>query len=128
MILRELRVEDIPELKTIHAEHHREFAFPDFFDNFLCAYIVTTDDGTPITAGGVRSICEVVAVTNKSIPIAKRQPALYKILDFSKHITSRYGYDELHAISIDNPKWEKHLRNHGFRDSRGKWLVNTIGE
>jgi len=120
--------DDEVQLKTIHSVNDYEFAFPNFMDKFLCAFTVKDHDGNIITGGGVRTICEAVIITDRDVRIESRRRALHKMLDMSKYVTEKYGYDEIHAIVLDDPKWEGHLKKQGFRDSNGKWLVMSIGD
>jgi hypothetical protein len=114
---------DRAELYEIWEKHYAdEFAFPDFFKHFLCAFKVLDDSGKIITAGGIRTILEMVLVTDKDLPKLNRVRALRNALDFSKHIAFRHYYEHIHA-TVQDDKWEKQLKKYQFEDAVGKFLV-----
>lgn len=115
---------DEPDLRLIHDKFYKdEFSFPNFFDKFIVAASVKDKDDNIICAGGVRTICEAVIVTNKDIEIEQRREALLKILNLSEFASGRVGYKSIHAQILNNPKWEQHLIKYGFQKSKGTWLV-----
>lgn len=122
MDIRALRPNDIDKLRDIYEKYYsNDFLFPDFLNNFLCAFVVTDDNNNIITGGGIRLIAESVIVTDQNYPIKERRKALYQVLDASEFITRRSGLDKLHAVT-DNNKWKQHLNKVGFH-SRGSFLV-----
>lgn len=128
MNLRAVKPDDIPRLKQIHQEFFRDdFAFPDFVTGFICAYVIE-EDGQIIAASGVRTLAENVLITNKSgeFTIAKRREALLKILDVSRYVCQKYGYDQLHAFVINDENWTRHLHDYGFHPTKGKALVLNL--
>ena|SRR5688572_1849966 len=125
MIIRELRPDDLEELKRIHAKHYtNEFNFPNFNEHFLCAYVVE-QDGKIITVGGIRTIMEVIAITDKDESTRKRIEALKYIYSASLYFAEQEGYKELHAF-IQDKAWMKHLKKFNFKDTKGHALVLEI--
>jgi len=125
MKIRVLEPRDIEPLREIHSRFYdKDFPFPDLFDKSLTSYVMEDDDQI-LCAGNVRTICECVILTNKDIKIAKRRQALLEVIEISRYIVKHRGYTQLHAV-VHDQKWERHLKNHGFVDSNGKWLV--LGE
>jgi len=128
MNLRAVEPGDIPRLKRIHEEFFKnDFAFPDFVNGFICAFLVE-ENGEIITASGVRTLAESVLITNKSgnFSIAERREALLRMLDVSQYICQRYGYDQLHAFIINDENWIRHLHDYGFQPTKGEALVLSL--
>ena len=119
MNIREIRVTDLEEIQKIHERHYSsEFSLPDFITNFLCAFTVEHNDKV-ILAGGVKLIPELILVTDKDASARQRYEAFYKTLDVSTYITSRSGYDQLHAF-IQDPNWLDVATNHfGYNKCKG---------
>lgn len=123
-MIREIKVEDLEALKRIHEYYYsEEFNFPDF-SNFICAYVVE-DNGKIITAGGIRTIAECIAITDKGLSIRERANALSQVLSASKYFTERHGYKELHCF-VQDETWIKHLFKVGFKPTTGHSLVLEI--
>lgn len=123
MNIRALKEEDVDKIREIHSRFYKhEFEFPDFLNNFLCSFIVSDDKEGIITAGGVRLIAEVIAITDKGKSVRKRRSGLYQVLDASMFITKKADFNELHAF-IQDEKWYNHLKSIGFLPSKGKSLV-----
>lgn len=123
MKIRALEAGDIDEIRRIHHEHYiNEFDFPDFLHNFVCAFVVTDDDGKIVSAGGVRLIAESIVVTNKDYSVRDRRTALCYVLDASEFITKHADFKELHAF-IQDEDWYNHLQKVGFLPTKGKPLV-----
>lgn len=126
MIIRELRQTDIDELKRIHDKFYKdEFTFPDFFNKFLCSFVIISEDDRIISGGGVRPIAESILVTNKDIPVRIRREALYRMLDASSYVAKTSGYDQLHAF-IQSYSWEQQLMKIGFKTCKGNALFLNI--
>lgn len=124
-MIREIRESDLSELKEIHNRFYKkEFLFPNFKDHFICAYVVEKN-GKIITAGGIRTIVECVAVTNKDLSVRERIEGLTYLLNASKYFTERNGYSELHAF-VKDPNWEDILVKKGFSKTEGQSLVLEI--
>lgn len=125
MNIRALEPDDLQQLEQIHARFYKdEFELPDFFGKFLCAFVIE-EDGTIITAGGVRPIAEAIIVTNKDIDIEARRNALYKILEASMFTCGRTGFDQLHAF-IQDDNWKKHLLKIGFKSCKGDAIYLNV--
>ena len=113
-MIRAIKENDIEQLKEIWNKFYRnEIQFPNFFDKYLCAFVVIENDMI-ISAGGVRTIVESVVLTDKNQSVRKRMRALFEILEASKFVASRNGYNNLNAF-IHDQSWKKHLINIGFK-------------
>ena len=122
-MIREIRKNDLYQLKEIHQKfYENEFNFPDFFENFLCVFTVVDDNDNIISTGGVRTIIEAVAITDKDKSVRARRVALYELLAASQYVINRSGYNELHAF-IQDPIWREHLIKAGFVPTKGNALV-----
>lgn len=98
-----------------------EFQFPDFL-KMLCAFVVTPEDSNyPICIGGVRTLAEVVLITDKNFSVRDRRQALYQVLSASQYVAERSGHDALHAF-IQDHNWLYHLKRVGFSETKGKSL------
>lgn len=121
MNIRGLEKSDIDRVKELHERFYKtEFDFPDFFTNFLCAFVVENDGGI-ITAGGVRNIPELVLVTDKNKHSKERYKGLFQALDASTFVVNKTGHDGIHAFVTDDD-WEHILRKVGFDNCIGKAL------
>jgi len=125
--LREFRPSDISELKEIHSKHFsHEFTFPDFLSGYLCAFTALDDEkGEIVVAGGVRTIAELVIVTDKSKTGKIRRDALYKMLEASAFVASKTKYDQLHAF-VQDERWESILKRVGFVTCKGNALCLSL--
>lgn len=124
-MIRELRSRDLIKLKEIHGKYYeKEFKFPDFRDHFICAYVVE-DEGRIITAGGVRTIVECIAITDKDISVRDRIHGLGYILNASKYFSEQSNYHEIHAF-VQDEGWKRQLLKKGFTKTRGQSLVLEI--
>lgn len=126
-MIRAIRSDDFAELKEIHEKYYSsEFSFPDFVTKYLCAFVVTDDESNRIiTAAGVRTVTEVVALTNKDFAPRARREGLYRILDASAFVAIHNGYDQIHAF-VQDDNWQKQLKKVGFRDCAGKALYLNV--
>lgn len=120
-----LTIRDEDEVRKIWEKYYKDdFPFPDFFHHYLCAFKYTDDEGNIIVAGGVRTIPEVVLVTDKDYPSLKRMRTLRNALDFVRHIAYKNRYEHFHASYKEGDvTWEKALRRYGFRDAADNLLV-----
>jgi hypothetical protein len=123
MTIRALTPNDIDEIRKIHNLFYKdEFEFPDFLNNFLCAFVVIDDDEKIISAGGVRMIAESVLITDLNHSTRDRRKALYQVLEASQYLTLNADFKELHAF-VQDDKWSRHLNRVGFLPTKGKSLV-----
>lgn len=112
---------DLEEIKRIHDQFYAEgHELPDLME-FLCAFVIKDEQGI-ITAGGVRDIAEVIAITNKERHAVDRAKALYQLRDMSAFVCKSHGYDRMHIWSQD-PKYSKRLQKNGFRLAPGQSLI-----
>jgi len=122
-MIRAMKQEDVELLKKIHEEYYEhEFNFPNFEDKFLGCFVATNDDGNIVSAGGVRTLCESVLITDKRQPVAIRREALYDIMAASMYVANKFNYKELHAF-IQEVGWKSHLEKVGFEPTVGESLI-----
>lgn len=122
-MIRALQPNDIDELRKIHGKYFsQEFIFPDFLNNFLCAFVVTNDKNHIVCGGGVRLIAESILITDKDHSPRERVMALHQVLDASEWLTKRSDFNQLHAF-IQDDKWKKCLIRKGFHPTKGEALV-----
>lgn len=123
MEIREVRQEDVEEIRKIHSRFYQnEFELPDFLNNFICAFSVIDDFNRIICVGGVRNIAESIIITDKDFNTRHKVNALYKVLDASEFIARASKHSELHAF-VQDITWMKHLQKVGFQPTKGKALV-----
>ena len=117
---------DINTLRLIHAKFYKhEFEFPDIFNHYLSAFVVTDENDRIITGGGVRVIAEAIAITDKDYPIKERREALMEMLRASMFTANAQGFNQLHAF-IQDGKWLRHLKRAGFNNTKGQALVLNL--
>jgi hypothetical protein len=120
VITRSYVEQDNEKLKEIHEKYFaREFEFPDFLKGYLCAFVTEDNCGNLVTAAGVRTLAEVVLVTNLRLPVKQRRAGLMETLNASRYIAEQYQFDSLHAF-VQNDIWRHQLLKHGFQDCKGK--------
>lgn len=125
MIIRAIESKDEEQIEEIRKRHYSdEFSPVDFRDKFLCAFVVE-DQGKIITAGGIRTIAEAIALTDKSINYRQRVRALREMLKADAHIARTSGYNQLHAF-IQDYTWSEHLVKKEFRHTKGNALVLNL--
>lgn len=123
--IRALEKTDISSIREIHERFYsNEFECPNFFDKFLCGYIVEDGNHNVICAGGIRNIPEAIIVTDKSLPVKLRREALLKVLDASQFIARKFGHEHLHAF-VQNSQWCEQLKKYGFAPTKG--IALSIG-
>ena len=121
MVIRALEAKDMKALEEIHREFFFEdFPFPDFLNSYICAAVIEDDRGI-ICAGGVRTITELVAVTDKSRSSRDRVKALKKLLEASIYFSTKTGHDHLHTFS-QGDIWINQLMKAGFNPCKGTAL------
>lgn len=122
-MIREFRIEDIKEIKRIHDKFYKDqFPFPDFFEHFICAFTVLENDKI-VLSGGVKTILEAVAVTDKDNPVRLRREGLYDLLTACTFTANRSGYNQIHTTVINDLRWQNHLEKIGFNPVNGQVLV-----
>jgi len=118
--IRAVNENDMELIKTIHNKFYKdEFELPE--DHYLGAFLIE-DNYEYITAGGVRTIPELIAVTNKDCSSRKRFEALKFLLQASSLACSNNGYEHIHAF-VQDENWYNQLIKHGFHTTKGKALI-----
>ena len=119
MIIRNYEDKDRSDLERIHKQYINEFPLDEFdVSKFINSFVVEDDFGRVISIGGVRTIPEIILVTDKNVPVKDRREGLIRILGASSYVTERLGYNQLHAF-IQDEVWLKQLIKHGFRPTKG---------
>ena len=120
-MIRACRPEDLEEIKKIHERFYSEtHELPNLME-MICAFVIEDEQGI-VTAGGVRDIAEVIAVTNKDRHAVDRARALYQLRDMSAITCREFGYDRMHIWSQDS-KYSKRLMKNNFRLAPGQSLI-----
>jgi len=123
MTIRNLSVDDIARLREIHLKFYaHEFEFPDFAHQYACSFLVE-DESQIVVAAGVRTILELVAITNKDISAVKRVKAFGLIKSASEFTATKLGYDSIHAFIQDESWQEQLIRVGGFKPTKGNALI-----
>lgn len=118
MNIRPMRVEDVDALQRIHEEFYQdEFDIDVFNQKFLSLFTIENDSGI-ITLGGIRSLAEVVIVTNKNLSARVRIDGLHEMLSMLAIVGRHNGYDSLHAF-IQDKIWLEQLKTAGFQTVNG---------
>jgi hypothetical protein len=125
-MIRALFKRDLDSVRKIHEQFYgSEFGISDL-QGLTCGFTAVDDNDQVICAGGIRSIMEIVIVTDKNVPILQRQQALFDMLKTARNSTKEAGYRQLHAF-VQDEKWERHLiKQAGFRHTVGKALVIEV--
>jgi|SRR5215475_1842269 len=124
-MIRALLKRDISQIKRIHENHFKEeFSF-DEMNRFICSFVSVDSADNIICAGGIRSIAEIIMVTDKSQPLEKRLDSFHEMLKAAGLTTQSAGYSHLHAF-IQDEKWKRHLMNHGFQKTAGEALIIKV--
>jgi hypothetical protein len=125
MILRPMRGSDLREIERLHDQFFgHEFPPVDWTHHFLSTLVVE-EEGKLITVGGIRTITEIVAVTDMSLSRRKRFEGLTKLLEADVHCAKFFKYDAIHAF-ISDPDWEKILLKRGWQETIGKSLIKEV--
>lgn len=112
---------DLAEIERLHSRYFAsELELPDFM-NFVCAFVVEDEKGL-ITSGGICDIAECIAVTNMEREPKVRAAGLYQLLDASKFVCRKSGYDRMHIWTHD-PRYTRRLVKNGFRYPYGQSLI-----
>ena len=124
-MIRLLKESDYEQVRKIHEKYYKhEFSLEEFSKNYLSMFAVVDNEYSDeiIVAGGIRTIVEVVLVTNKDFSARDRRSALYSTLQASSYMAKNYGYSQLHCF-VQDEKWEKQLKKVGFHPTKGTALV-----
>lgn len=123
MIIRPIELQDMDDINKIHKEQYEhEFELPDFNKHFISTFLVTTDAGDIVSAGGLKTILESVLITDKTFSTRVRRDALMHILQGSLYMAKRASHNELHCY-VQDENWIKILNKVGFHPTRGQSLV-----
>jgi len=122
-MIRALLKRDQIQIKDIHEKFYKdEFPLSEL-DNLTCGFTAVDNNDRVICAGGIKSIMEMVLVTDKNVDLTKRQLALYDMLKTAGYSTKSAGYNNLHAF-IKDERWAKYLIKHvGFKPIIGTGLI-----
>lgn len=112
--VRDLRPEDVNQIKEIHQKFYSDLEFPDFLRGFLCSFVITDEDEEIIIAGGLRPCAEILLFTDVDKSELKIGRALIEAKNASLYIGQRYGLNELLAFVKNNDVYARHLVRHGF--------------
>lgn len=125
-MIRAIKKEDLEEVKRIHDKFYKdEFTLPDFVTNYLGAFVVEDENKNIITVGGIRTIVEVIAITNKDFSHRQRRYALYNLLDASVYVAKQFNYDQIH-IFIQDDTYKQVAENREFHSTKGHSLVMEV--
>lgn len=114
-MIRSIVKEDFEQLRSIYDRYYKDdFPFPDFLKHYLAAFIITDEDEQIVTAGGIRVIAEVVAITDKSLSLRKRVRALKEFNVASQFIAASNGFNNLNAF-VKGSDWKSQLKRVGFK-------------
>jgi len=125
MIRRDMRPEDLCKIKEIHAKYFSNLYFPDFFNKFLGAFVITNDEDKIIVAGGVRLIPEAVIFTEQDSTRREKYYSLLEALNISCFLTRDSGHNALHAFVFENPKYLSLLERFSF-ETYGTGLIKNL--
>jgi hypothetical protein len=117
MQIRPYSPNDLNELKLILEKYYPKDNLPDF-NNLLKPQVVTDDDNTIVSAGGIELIPEGVLITNKDKSELMRGRALKLQLSIMSATCHQFGYSDLHAfVSDDDPIWIRALKLYDFQSA-----------
>jgi len=121
---------DIGKLRELHSKFFAgEFGFDDFVTNSLYNFVVanaTSDpDGEIITAGSIRPIAEIVAITDMSKSPRIRRSALFEMLQVAHFVLRETPMRQLHAF-VQDKIWEQQLIKVGFQRTKGNALYINL--
>ena len=128
--IRLARESDLIKLREIHEKYYKnEFPFP--FDSgskrvLLNRFIVEDSSGNIITSGALELLSEVVAVTDKSFDTKVKREALYKLFHALLYDAEKFSFDQIHCTVIDDPNWERHLTDIGWKKCKGNFLFHKV--
>ena len=122
-MIRSLMKRDVEKVRSIHEEFYKNEFDISQLNNLTCGFTAVDEYDNIISAGGIRTIMEMIIVTDKNYDVAKRQVALYDMLKTAGNTTKTAGYNNLHAF-IQDEKWARYLIKHvGFKPVVGTSLI-----
>lgn len=126
MSIRALHSSDFERIEVIHRKFYEdEFSIGDFESVSMLKFVATDSNDKIITAASVRSIAEIVAITDKDVSARERRKALLDVLQCAEYVCRTAGYPQLHAF-VQDKVWLEHLKDAGFKDCKGKPIyINT---
>ena len=125
MLVRNIEPDDFDKIRQIHEKFYKdEFDLPDFCQNFICNFVIE-NDGTIVTVGGLRTIAEIIYVTNKDLSVRLRRRGMIEGLNASRFFARNLGYDQLHVF-VQDKDYERQLLNRGFSVCKGDALVTGV--
>ncbi len=120
-----IRPPDLIKIQEIHNEFYdHEFNLGEFLDHGLCTF-TAKQNGKIVTAGSVRTLVELVAITDKSYSSRVRLRGLHELLQTAGFVAQRSGYSQIHAF-VQDPMWAQQMKNRGFRPTIGEALVTEV--
>lgn len=122
MIVRSLEIKDIPVIAELHQTYYKELELPDFTKG-LCSFVI--GDNEPVCIGMVKTYAEAIILTDKSKSLRQKREALYQVLDIGAYVAKQHGYQQLHAVTLDE-HYAEILLKRGFDRVRGHNLVIDI--
>jgi len=119
--------QDYQELQKIHEKFFsKEFPFDDFLFNSISNFVIIDDsDGGIISAGSIRPIAEIVAITNLDKSVKSRRFALYEELEVARYVLKSSTMRQLHAF-VQDQQWEIQLIKSGFARTKGNALYINV--
>lgn len=103
-MIRTICEKDIDEIHQIWERYYQlQFPFPNFL-NYICAFVVTDNNDRIITAGGVRTIAELLVVTDISAGLFERNRAWREMLQASKFVALKSGFNNLTCF-VNDERW-----------------------
>jgi len=113
--VRELINDDVEHLRALHQKYFaKEFTFEDFCQASISNFAVLDENNKIISAGAIRPIAEIVAITDYSQSARKRRSALYDMLQIAQYVLRTSRFSQLHAF-VQDEKWLNQLTSHGFK-------------
>lgn len=124
-MVRQIDAIDIETIHKVWLRHFKEqFPFPNFLNEFLCAFAVE-QKGELIAIAGIKPILESIIIVDKDFSPRARRTALLEILATSEYFGRQHGFDQLHAF-IQEPQYLNQLIRYGFNKTKGQAVVRNI--
>ena len=126
--VKQIAEEDIPELMRIHDKFFKhEFTFADFCQPIYASFMVKDEKDEIVTAGAIRPIIEMVAISNLDKSARLRMFALYNMLHAAQNALRGTSFNSIHAF-IQDEKWLNQMLNRGFKRCVGTPLFIGLGD